>query len=216
MSCETIRDRLLDYLDGELDLVLEEQVREHLGICLECRREWVVFRDLKAEAAKLRRAEAPVSDLWPDIESRLLLESSTERRPLLGRWSFRVLAAAASLALVVGSALWIQDRLGGERIPASEVLALREIEFVARADQARVESGVMQMRKDLLGELDRRRDELELETWQAIAASLHELDQAIGEIHKALDAHPEDQQLNHLLAHRYRQELDFLRRITRA
>ena len=222
MNCSEIRERLMDYLDGEIQdspgQKTRTRMREHLGHCLECRREMLALEDLAVQARAMRTSVEPAADLWPDIENRIAASAGggVPTSAWRSRWAFRLAAAAAFLVLALGFSLrWQPDE--STHVAATQVVPENlPIDFGARANQARVEAGVLQVRRDLLGELDRRKEEMEPQTWREIETSLGELDRAIGEIFAALEEHPDDQTLNHLLATRYRQELSFLRRVARA
>lgn len=67
MKHETAAELLNDYLDGELDAPLAEELEGHVHRCVTCRRELAGLRQLLATAATLPRSIEPDRDFWPAI-----------------------------------------------------------------------------------------------------------------------------------------------------
>jgi hypothetical protein len=107
MSCDVTQIQLTDYVKGELDRRVAEQIANHLPNCPTC-------RDAQAEIQKnfgllhLLPAESPTPDVWSRIEASLDQEDATERpvRPISPAARLLIatisLAAAALLALTLG------------------------------------------------------------------------------------------------------------------
>ena len=134
----------------------------------------------------------------------------------LKRW---VLAAAAALAIGLAVPVAV-DRLaapGGS--PEVEARRARDRqayeELVAAAALARVADGTLQPRRDLENVLAAHHGRLDEETVAALRVEVDRLQTAIGEIYLALEDQPENRRLRMLLAARYRQETDLLRRLGR-
>jgi len=108
MDCETIREQLGGYVDGELAVADRDAIAVHLGGCPACRAE---LESLKSLADGLSTsAEVPVPDeLWPTIERRLDAEAGKGRR----RTPFRIAAMIALAVGLGGSALyWVVETAG--------------------------------------------------------------------------------------------------------
>jgi len=116
MKCQRVKERLLDYLDGEIPLEERTQIAAHLEGCEGCREEEAAFDH--AEEALLGLAEAEgAPDLMADLHERL--DSSRRGRPVL-RWAALPLAAAAAAAVL----LWARPQAGpiepaGRNTPAA-------------------------------------------------------------------------------------------------
>jgi anti-sigma factor (TIGR02949 family) len=108
-SCEDIRRRLGEFIDGELAASSREQVKQHMSSCERCRRELARLESLTHHLAGEGQAKAPAG-LWSAIESRLERAGGgtpgpvgqPRVRPRLTRLAARPLAAAAAVLLVVG------------------------------------------------------------------------------------------------------------------
>ncbi|GMU20794.1 MAG: hypothetical protein AMXMBFR13_08900 [Phycisphaerae bacterium] len=108
MNCENIKDRLGAYLDGELAPHDMAAVEDHVASCASCETALTGLRrliDQLAAADDLETAQAP-ADAWDQIDQRLTepLKPALSRGPWAWRLARKPLAAAASLALLVGIA----------------------------------------------------------------------------------------------------------------
>jgi len=97
LSCDKIRERLVDYVDGELSERDAAEVQEHLGRCDRCR----------AAVDALRRSLDLARVIWTDAQEQL----KTVKVHILPRsaWFLRpraALAAACILLVITGSILW--------------------------------------------------------------------------------------------------------------
>lgn len=91
MSKDSFREKLVAYLDGQLDASERSELEEHLEKCYGCRRE---LETIKAALA-LTRADAPPR--FTGIE----WQTSAPRRLRWWRWVWVPAAAAAVLLLVI-------------------------------------------------------------------------------------------------------------------
>lgn len=109
------RERLSAYMDGELPAAEAHRMEAHLAVCEECRRELAELRRLQALLRGLPEPRLPRSFTLPvtgsvpvpAAEARRERETQRRQRPVAARaaqWAGGV-AAAAGLALVLGSAL---------------------------------------------------------------------------------------------------------------
>ena len=117
MDCETIREQLGAYVDGELDIADREATTAHLDGCPACRAEW---ESLKALADRLATTgETSVPDtLWPAIEQRL------DAEPGIGsvihhRGRLRIAAMIALAIGLGGSAIYWAVESAGKAQAAS-------------------------------------------------------------------------------------------------
>ena len=67
--CETYREDLMRYVDGELQGADLDRFEAHLAECTECTREVTVFRSLKGELRNmgLQEPEIPGGSVWEDV-----------------------------------------------------------------------------------------------------------------------------------------------------
>lgn len=61
VSCEQVIERLLEFLDGELDAEAERQIGEHMETCRACFSRAEFERRLRARIADANEAKAPDS-----------------------------------------------------------------------------------------------------------------------------------------------------------
>lgn len=101
MNCETARQKLGEYLDGEAPPDVKREIEAHLTECRGCDREVASIRNLAVMLASSRRPSVP-AELWSAIERRLPNTTTAKR----GRWHAftkpRAFALAASFLLLIG------------------------------------------------------------------------------------------------------------------
>lgn len=192
MTCDDIRARMDDYLDGQLPPAERAAVAAHLAGCATCRQEADALDGLLREARTLPRSLTPPRELWTGIEQRLAPAPAAFRRPRgLPAWA----GLAAGLALMLlGAALatlWLQ-RGGGSFAEAR-----------ARYTAATAE---------LAQQLSDRPGTLSPDTRAVVERNLRIVDQAIGEAEAALTADQGNPALEQMLLARYEQRLGLLRR----
>lgn len=92
MSCEEIRDLLVDFADDELDDVQAESVSLHVSACEECR----------SELQRLRRSLALARSAWEGLagEHAVSTTRATTRR------AFRYVAGFAAAGLLIAVGIW--------------------------------------------------------------------------------------------------------------
>lgn len=104
MNCKEVSDKVSQFMDGELDSVLNERVSLHIESCDACTRDLESFRRI---GEWMREVEAPVDTegTWGRIEaaipSKLRL---SERRSM--KWLVPALALAASVGFVLARVVW--------------------------------------------------------------------------------------------------------------
>ena len=211
MSCAEAKERLDDYVDGELGSAELHEVELHLASCPACREEERELRVLLAHAAALPKEVAPSGDLWPAIASEMAagprVLAFVPRRVVYGG-----LAAAAALvmAFVVSRGGPGSQAPGGGSSPiaipvaASPTSALHE----AEADYDRATGA-------LLATLQDHRDRLAPETMESVERNLAVIDEALGQVRAALDQDPGNAELTRMLAATHRKKVDVLRRVVK-
>ena len=211
MNCAEARERLDDYVDGELAAPELHQMELHLASCPACRDEERELRVLLAHAAALPKEVAPSRDLWPSLSAEMAAGPRVlpfvPRRVVYGG-----LAAAAALvmALVVsrggpGSPMPV-GRSSPTAIPAAARpgSALNE----AEADYDRATNA-------LLATLQDHRDRIAPETIQSVERNLAVIDEALAQVRAALDKEPGNAELTRMLAATHRKKVDVLRRVVK-
>lgn len=223
-GCHEVSERLQDWMDGTLEAPASESFRSHLEECASCRDELAAFESLREAAGRLPSELRPQRDLWPAIEMRLELPWWKRLADsAISLWEIRpatslLTAGAALLALALGIWLWRAEPAPSRAAP---VIALEEPArtaptLEAQAQLARSEDGVLLPHRDLLEAVQRQRDHLEPETVAILEENMRIIDQAIGQIRSALEDDPLNQQLHRLLAAHYQQEVQLLKRVSRA
>ena len=110
------RERLSDYLEGDLSTADRRQLEQHLQSCAGCSDVVAGLRAVVEQAETFSRDSEPTRDLWPAIQPRLQPRSpGTWRRVLaaLGLssdgpvgWRAPAFAAAATLLICLAAAGW--------------------------------------------------------------------------------------------------------------
>ncbi len=200
MNCNTILERLDDYIDAELDTRERDLIRKHLEHCASCRREYRLTLRLLEQAAALQRDEEPPRDLWEGIRGRVKPSSAATgsgSRP----WVLVAAVAALILAVMVGPRLLGP---GGrpEGDPATVPVSYQE------ADER-----FWEVREQLLADLTSGEDRLDPETVRVVRKSLKVMDRAATEIRKALAADPGNSGLRRMLLASYRHQAKLLTRV---
>jgi len=220
MKIDAFTSQLSEYLDDELSPGQRQTVDAHLVECEACRRTLEELRHVVAHAANLTDS-APVSDLWPGIESRIAPGStrarvSPFRRAISARLSFTIpQVAAAGLALMVlsGGLVWMA-RSGDPRADLQPIQAqVQEADpVVARANFAdkHYDRAIAELQRTL----DEGRKSLDVETVRVLEENLAAIDRAIEQCRQALDTDPGNVYLNTHLAEARQRKLLLLRRAT--
>lgn len=201
--------RLLDdYVDGELSATESAELESHLAGCRVCRDEVELLRGLLQAADRLPRSIEPPRDLWPDVEPRLDAGRVRTRRPL---WKRHPLAVAASVLIVVSAAslMLVRGPASKGAKPGPEGAA----SSLARWGQ--VEAGYRQAAEELRATLELVGSDLPPATRARIEENLEIIDGAIAESRAALEEHPDDRELQELLASTYQRKLSVLQQATR-
>jgi len=119
MNCQKIKKLLNSYIDQALDADMTKQVDEHLKSCPACREEHLKLRKIisalnsistqpapadfnQSIMAKISREEIQIQSSWMDrIKKRISIPSLSFPRKWESMFSFRLVGAAATAALIV-------------------------------------------------------------------------------------------------------------------
>lgn len=184
MKCSIAQKRISDYLDGELTVEREKEIREHLEVCAKCRE---LFEDFQKIAQGAR--ELSVLQPSPEVWSRIVFEGGkTEREALTKRekrWSWvpwlwpwpalryatiGLLAGAIAGGLVIGLKPWKGLFPPGQKSFEYTMAKLKEAERYYEKAIASLEEAVKAQGNDLnpsLADVFKRNLEAMDETIQA-------------------------------------------------
>jgi predicted anti-sigma-YlaC factor YlaD len=215
MTCEQIRDRLDEYVDGDLTEAEFQEVELHLGGCPECRQEEREIRALVARSAALSEEMWPAQDLWPDIADRLRGPEGMRLVPRTGlaRWMGPMsIAAAAAVVIALSAALWTRGTMPGVA-PAPQgsvqpVAMGASVLLDSERDYARATT-------DLMAAIEAQKETLAPETRAVLDANLKTIDEALAQVRAALIKDPGNSQLAHLLTSTHQKKVDALKRVVR-
>lgn len=217
LTCDTLAERLDDYLDDELSEPERAACQEHLAACELCRDEERATRALLLRARDLQLELAPPRDLWPDIATRL--EPRDGLLAFSPRWRRRL---APALALAAAAALLAVLQLPPSPSPGSQV-GPGETSARPIAVASVLEPGALGAAQDdyeratrqLLDAFKTQRGAMAPETQAVLERNLATIDQALGEIRGALQQDPENAQLTRLLNTTHRRRLVVLQQAVR-
>jgi anti-sigma factor RsiW len=210
MTCDEVRDRMDDYVDGALEEAPFQEMELHLAGCVECRAEERALRRLLARAAALPAERSPSRDLWPGIAARLDKPRPTWWRPrsMVG-WGAGLAAAAAGVVLALSAALLAPPRgLSPSSWPSLAPAALRSEDPVAAAELEYAHAAA-----DLMSALEQQRDRLPPETLVSVEKDLRSIDAALQDVRRALATDPANRGLNHLLTSTHQRKVEFLQHV---
>jgi hypothetical protein len=216
MTCEEVRQRLDDYVDGELPSGELHEVELHLAACPACSGEERAIRALLTHAAALPKRASPSRDLWPEIVAEIEAGKAARllRFPIRPAALGGLLAAAAALFV----ALVIRSGPSPESTPAGTSSGSPEPTLAAASPGSELqgaEADYERAARALLATLEARRDELGPETLRNVEQNLAVIDQALREVRAALDAEPGNPELTRMLAATHRKKVDVLRQVVK-
>jgi predicted anti-sigma-YlaC factor YlaD len=217
MTCETVVERLDEYVDGDLDEAAFQEIELHLGGCAECRGQERRLRALIAEAAALPREILPARDLWPEVAARLRGAEGARlvARPAARLFSPMAMAAAASVVIALSAGLWVRGRVSPPAV-AVPTGALQPASSVnPAADLLDTEREYARATADLMAAIESQKDALTPETRAVLDANLATIDEALAQVRAALRKDPGNGSLTHLLTSTHQKKLDALQRVVR-
>ena len=221
MTCQELDDRLDDWVDDTLPDAQRREVEAHLAACADCREQERRLRELLTHAAALPRSVSPPRDLWPGIAEQI------ERRrawswPRFAAWQ-PALAVAATVVIALGAVLFGRPGAG------------------ARAHGRDPEPG--DRRRPGIGSSRRRwrwtpaswpwrattrprptpcwrpcssgRTSWSPRPWRASQRNLAVIDEALAEVHRALEKDPNRPELGRMLVSTHRKRVEVLRKMVK-
>lgn len=210
---DRFRDRLSEFLDGELPAGEARECEAHLGTCAECREELEALRAIRDRAAALGDVPAP-EELWPGIASRIAAEAPGRVLPLprrrIAAW---VLPAAAAAVITVVAALaffagrGVTGRAASNAVPAP---AASGEAALASYDPVAVDGEVAELQRAL----DRGRGKLDPQTVAVLEENLRVIRRATDDARRALAADPANRELQDYFAATVQSKLRLMRRAT--
>lgn len=219
MTCHEIDQRLDDWVDDALPEATRREVQAHLASCTACRQREQALRELLTHAAALPRSVSPPRDLWPGIAERIELQKSWSW-PWLGSWQ-TALAVAATVVIALGAVLFGRSSpppVHTVVIPSpgiSEESQLRPAAVETDPGLAAMEREYQAAASALMEALQHRREELEPGTLARIQSNLTVIDEALAEVHQALEKDPSRPELERMLLSTHRKRVDALRRMVK-
>ncbi|HWC72552.1 MAG TPA: anti-sigma factor [Gemmatimonadales bacterium] len=214
------KNRLSEYIDGELDSSERAALEAHLATCGQCYAALGELRQVIARAQALQDTP-PGKDLWPAIRAGITEERGVRltpgRRPAVParRFSFSVpqlLAASIALVLLSGGGAWmaLQSRQTNlaTSAPSSASTARPRITEAATWT-GRTDAAIA----DLQTALAQNESRLDTATVRIVRQNLAIIDRAIADARVALQKDPGNAYLNLHLADTMRRKVELLRRV---
>lgn len=218
MTCQELDDRLDGWVDRTLPEEQKLEVESHLAECARCRVEERQLRQLLTHAAALPRSVSPPWDLWPEI-SRKIERGRAWSWPR-GSWQPALAVAAAVVVAVVAVVLEQQPPP-----PVHTVVIPTPVtgsRYSIRPASVQMDPGLIAMEQDyqaaanaLLAVLQERRDDLEPATLAGVERNLAVIDEALAEVHRALEKDPSRPELGRMLVSTHRKRVDVLRKMVK-
>lgn len=210
MITDELRQKLNDYVDGELSeeeqLAIETLLESHA----EAREEVAFLQQLANEAFALPKVMAPQRDLWAGVADGLVREDVPQPASPWTRWAR--LAAAAVLLVAASSAVTVVYMKQSMDVPVVVHKSAKPTPAALAAFEA-TEQSYSTAIAQLTETLHQRRDTLAPETVAAIEANLKVIDEAIRASRVALDADPNNQASVHTILAMYKRKVDLLQQV---
>jgi hypothetical protein len=217
ITCDTFGQRLMDFLEGDLDAETRAAQELHARECRECADLLQGVTRIAAQAAALPRLEPP-RDLWSEISARVdspVLPMHARRRA----WPRRVAVGGIAAALIGAAALGRSALVRRQSPPAEQPTALGTGNPRSDAPQVRVaasspsaveasyDAEIAQLRAIVAS----RRSQLDPRTLGVIDRNLKVIDEAIASCKAALERDPASRFLIQTLDQSLGTKVQFLR-----
>ena len=135
MKCSDAQERLSAFYDGELSSDARDSMAEHLAECRRCATDYAGFETVTRAVNNSPRANVPAA-VWNGISAQLDADQRDEqiegqfvplpqsnKQQSAARASWRRLALAASILLLVGSAFWVSRGSHSDHDHSAEFVA---------------------------------------------------------------------------------------------
>jgi hypothetical protein len=205
------KNRLSEYLDGELDNTERAAIEAHLATCGDCYATLSELRQVVARAKSLEDSE-PETDLWPGIRGRLTpgRRPGVSRDTTLVRRRFsltvgQLLAASIALVLLSGGGMWLATR----QQPVTTAVTRPRPTITPANWTSSTDAAIA----DLQAALTQNEKRLDTATVRIVRKNLAVIDRAIAEARMALRGDPGNAYLNLHLANTMRRKVELLRRV---
>ncbi len=196
------RDRLSEYLDGELASHEREELERHLGECEECRCALDELRQV-VERARGLTDRVPEHELWSGIAQRVgvatdVVDLAAHRRRRKVSFSIpQLVAAGITLMMITAGGVWLAL---GTSADSPMGMAQPEAAIGEPAAVFAALPGFDAAVAELQRVLTERHDVLDSATVRILEENLAVIDRAIDEAREALERDPANAYLNQHLA----------------
>jgi anti-sigma factor RsiW len=123
MTCDSVRDMLGAYMDGELDANAEFQLRTHLAECPDCPEAYRRLRFLKDGIRETNLYYAAPKELEASIRTSLGTAKKNEHAAGIGFRQWMAIAASVLVALSIGMGLYVFRRGTTSELLAQQVVS---------------------------------------------------------------------------------------------
>lgn len=118
MTCDAVRERFSDLMDGELDETVRPRLEEHLRTCGGCRLEWAKFRQTVDAVRGMPQLSAPkgfADEMRQQLERAELLDREAAPTPSRMGWQRPLMLLAAAAMVLVVARVGLESRLPAPR-----------------------------------------------------------------------------------------------------
>ncbi len=219
MNCPETKLSFNDYLDGHLSPDQRGRLKNHLGECVGCRRDFSALESLVIQARQLPAERTPERDLWPGIANQIEESRqghSTPTTTMTETWiRFAGIAAGLVLLLTLSFVLWPMGPRSEAPSPGGEELGTVSSASLTANSSANpsANTDLERLRTDFRLVLERQKERLAPETLAVVERNMSVIDEAIEEINRALEKDPTNRHLNLLLAAQLQREADLVNQI---
>jgi hypothetical protein len=221
MTCHEMDEYLDDWVDETLSEARKREVGAHLAVCADCQRQERRLRSLLTHAAALPRSMSPPRDLWPGVAERI----GRRRRwswAGLGTWQ-PALAAAAIVVIALVAVLLARPSpsrvrpvvVHGPELTGGEASRPHPAALEMDPGLAAMEQDYQAAANALLEALVEQKDGLEPGTLESVQRNLAVIDEALAEVHRALEKDPNRPELGRMLVSTHRKRVDVLRKMVK-
>ena len=209
------KNRLSEYIDGELDSTERAALEAHLATCGDC---FATLADLRQVVARAKALEdtPPATDLWTGIRGRLTpgRRPGVSRDTTLVRRRFsltlgQLLAASIALVLLSGGGVWLAVQQGPTTTAAEPPVMTQSSNVRAASWTGSTDVAIAELQAALVQNEKR----LDSTTVRIVRKNLAIIDRAIADARIALRNDPGNAYLNFHLADTMRRKVELLRRV---